>query len=401
MEGFTNNKSVIDYVVQENHYYPFGMLMNGFTAGTNPYTYNGQETQPNTGFLDYGFRQLDPQLGRWHAVDKLAEMYPSVSPYAYVSNNPISNYDVLGLTQATNITFHPAVQNMIEGLWNLAGSDGWASWSSSGGVSSGGEGTFQGKTPALREKGEIRNLLAGLGGGRRSGKMRGSGFNLFGGGIGSLFSTTYMGGSPLMGGTWLPDWLIKLTTKGWKEGDKNGGNIETVEIYGEKIHKGKVKRPNIGEFLTTYNTVAGAAFMKEAGSSAELIDDAVRNFNKTLKAWGHHPKTLECIHINPGLAKSAKILSYTSHTTTAIGAIASGYHIYQDFQNGDKDLAVFHIVDGAVGIGTSFIPFPYGLIAWGTWSLVTYHVDNPKPYISPYEHPNIHLRDNTNVIIKP
>jgi len=43
----------------------------------NEYFYNGKELQDeyNFNYLNYGWRQLDPQLGRWHCVDKLASMY--------------------------------------------------------------------------------------------------------------------------------------------------------------------------------------------------------------------------------------------------------------------------------------------------------------------------------------
>jgi len=47
---------------------------------------------------NYGWRQLDPQLGVWHCVDKLASSTPNVSPYAYANNNPVNNIDVAGLS---------------------------------------------------------------------------------------------------------------------------------------------------------------------------------------------------------------------------------------------------------------------------------------------------------------
>ena len=63
----------------------------------NKYLYNGKEQQEQTNYYDYGFRQMDAQLGRWHVTDAMAESYMSTSPYAYVMNNPISHIDVMGL----------------------------------------------------------------------------------------------------------------------------------------------------------------------------------------------------------------------------------------------------------------------------------------------------------------
>ncbi|PWW17019.1 hypothetical protein DEU40_12820 [Chryseobacterium sp. AG844] len=37
-----------------------------------------------------------PDLGKWNGIDQLAESYLSTSPYAYVANNPVSQFDVDG-----------------------------------------------------------------------------------------------------------------------------------------------------------------------------------------------------------------------------------------------------------------------------------------------------------------
>ncbi len=47
--------------------------------------------------MDYGFRQLDPVLGRWFCVDKMAESTPGESPYLYAGGDPVNNIDLLGL----------------------------------------------------------------------------------------------------------------------------------------------------------------------------------------------------------------------------------------------------------------------------------------------------------------
>ncbi len=77
------------------------MRMNGQhfsnTDLINKFLYNGKELQDQTNYYDYGFRQMDPQLGRWHVVDALAESYMSHSPYAYTMNDPVNHIDVAGL----------------------------------------------------------------------------------------------------------------------------------------------------------------------------------------------------------------------------------------------------------------------------------------------------------------
>ena len=84
------------------NYYPFGMRMSGAhytnTDLINKYLYNRKELQDQTNWYSYGFREMDPQLGRWHVVDALSEKYYSGSPYSYAGNDPVSNIDVAGLS---------------------------------------------------------------------------------------------------------------------------------------------------------------------------------------------------------------------------------------------------------------------------------------------------------------
>ena len=94
-------------VTQENHYYPFGMNMEGNWQNTpsvtdSKYLYNGKEMNDDfgLGLMDYGARFYDAALAKWHSFDPLAEIYNDYSPYHYVLNNPMRYIDPNGMGHA-------------------------------------------------------------------------------------------------------------------------------------------------------------------------------------------------------------------------------------------------------------------------------------------------------------
>lgn len=94
-------------LLQENHYYPFGLRMGGILNGNEEgiaeavpeqrMRYNGKElhTELGLGWVDYGARMYEPSMGRWNGGDPVSKDYES--GYASMANNPIWLIDPMGL----------------------------------------------------------------------------------------------------------------------------------------------------------------------------------------------------------------------------------------------------------------------------------------------------------------
>ena len=92
--------------VQENQYDPFGLDLAGVSGAApglrlkNFYQFNGKENQLDLGlnWNHQDWRFYDYQIGRWFSKDPLAEKYLPISPYVFVSDNPIRYSDPDGRT---------------------------------------------------------------------------------------------------------------------------------------------------------------------------------------------------------------------------------------------------------------------------------------------------------------
>jgi RHS repeat-associated protein len=107
-------------VVSTQDYYAFGQGIEerGFSRSNSKYrySYNGKETDDETGIQDYGFRMYDSRLCRFLSVDPLAPKYPELTTYQFASNTPIAAVDLDGLERYLAIEFYDKNKNLYKTL---------------------------------------------------------------------------------------------------------------------------------------------------------------------------------------------------------------------------------------------------------------------------------------------
>lgn len=106
-------------ILEENHYYPFGLKHKNYNVDKNQYgiinqipqtipvtsldykyKFNGKEWQDELGLniYDYHARNFMPDIGRTLTMDPMAEKFYAFSPHSFFNNNPVYFIDPTGMT---------------------------------------------------------------------------------------------------------------------------------------------------------------------------------------------------------------------------------------------------------------------------------------------------------------
>jgi RHS repeat-associated protein len=309
----------------------------------NQFKYNGQEYQDelelNMTAMD--FRQYDSGLGRFHGVDLLAELAPSITPYRFGFNNPVYFSDPSGLFPSLEAAMAHINQY---GLANATVSFGDVGWI----VSNGGYNFFQSSNGTMW-------LSFVSNDGVNFGKLNG------GGGGGSFSSGGF--GSSNAGG-------FASSNNGGFAGSNNGGfGISNgVGSGGGDFYQFGA----IGNALTVTGITLNA-LQKRISNSRSWVD-AKGNIKPTkLLDKGANGKYVRGVQgLRNGQASANRVASRFAVAGKIVGGIGIGVTIYE-IRTGQKNLIGEGGLDLIMGtIGFTGWGAPISLIYFGgKWALQT------------------------------
>jgi len=121
-------------VVKRIDYDSFGNIINDTNPGfTIPFGFAGGLHDRDTGFVRFGFRDYDPNTGRWTAKDPILFAGGDVDLYGYVGNNPVNRTDPSGLQPVLPAPIGPGYYGGGPGQ-TVGGVVGWYAGAIAGGA---------------------------------------------------------------------------------------------------------------------------------------------------------------------------------------------------------------------------------------------------------------------------
>ena len=84
---------------QQITYDEFGNVLDDTNPGFQPFGFAGGIYDWDSGLMRFGYRDYDPEVGRWTSKDPILFSGGVFNLYGYVLNNPINSIDILGLME--------------------------------------------------------------------------------------------------------------------------------------------------------------------------------------------------------------------------------------------------------------------------------------------------------------
>jgi RHS repeat-associated protein len=100
-------------IAQRMDYDEFGRIVADTNPGFQPFGFAGGLYDRHTGLVRFGFRDYDPETGRWTAKDPIGFASGDGNLYAYARNDPVNLIDPIGLQSGTGGSPPPAPEPSV------------------------------------------------------------------------------------------------------------------------------------------------------------------------------------------------------------------------------------------------------------------------------------------------